>query len=155
MSPLSRKRWKDAEIIYFWSHEVWNSMQLLEVLFIMLPKVDYVLITTESDVFFPCSDWLYQCSKKEVIVCNGTVWRQMVLFLCRPCSGNMLQKHRTGSAARNDISIPLSIVPKWHKKNPWAWKENWYGTNKCNKSDFFLWRKFLKMYLFVLIQIGN
>ena len=50
----------------------------------MLPKVDYVLITSLFVCIkmitmlgvFPSFDEPY-----EVIVCNGTVWQQMVLFL--------------------------------------------------------------------------
>ena len=51
----------------------------------VLPKVDYVLITslfvcikmiTMLDIF-PSFDEPY-----EVIVCNGTVWQRMVLFYC-------------------------------------------------------------------------
>lgn len=60
-----------------------SSMYL--TLFVMLPKVDYVLITslfvcikmiTMLDIF-PSFDEPY-----EVIVCNGTVWQRMVLFYC-------------------------------------------------------------------------
>lgn len=50
----------------------------------MLPKVDYVLITSLFVCIkmitmlgvFPSFDEPY-----EVIVCNGTVWQRMVLFL--------------------------------------------------------------------------
>ena len=51
---------------------------------VMLPKVDYVLITSLFVCIkmitmlgvFPSFDEPY-----EVIVCNGTVWQRMVLFL--------------------------------------------------------------------------
>ena len=51
----------------------------------MLPKVDYVLITSLFVCIkmitmlgvFPSFDEPY-----EVIVCNGTVWQRMVLFYC-------------------------------------------------------------------------
>ena len=57
----------------------------MPILLVMLPKVDYVLITslfvcikmiTMLDIF-PSFDEPY-----EVIVCNGTVWQRMVLFYC-------------------------------------------------------------------------
>ena len=52
--------------------------------FFVLPKVDYVLITSLFVCIkmitmlgvFPSFDEPY-----EVIVCNGTVWQRMVLFL--------------------------------------------------------------------------
>ena len=55
------------------------------MLFVMLPKVDYVLITSLFVCIkmitmlgvFPSFDEPY-----EVIVCNGTVWQRMVLFYC-------------------------------------------------------------------------
>ena len=58
---------------------------ILLILFVMLPKVDYVLITSlfvcikMITMFgvFPSFDEPY-----EVIVCNGTVWQRMVLFYC-------------------------------------------------------------------------
>lgn len=55
------------------------------MLFVMLPKVDYVLITSLFVCIkmitmlgvFPSFDEPY-----EVIVCNGTVWQRTVLFYC-------------------------------------------------------------------------
>ena len=63
---------------------VYTVWVLLLILLVMLPKVDYVLITslfvcikmiTMLGVFPPFDE------PYEVIVCNGTVWQRMVLFL--------------------------------------------------------------------------
>lgn len=67
--------------------KIYLAVSLLLILFFVLPKVDYVLITS----LLVCKKfeevWMAQVysggsfyKKLEVIVCNGTVWQQMVLF---------------------------------------------------------------------------